>query len=177
MVNEINAICNYPKHPPLNTKYLLVDEAECEGKCSRSSEIRKRQSHAEKLKDGTADLCAQLGEKKKKSLHCVHLCAHQSSAAEKYKETVGVSEKKTKKLEIVFSHVSSRAIRVCSTLKSSLEPQETAFIIYFLPVNFSQSLHELPFIFTPLPKKLQSAEVLTHRQVSNTGLFTCLFAK
>ena len=68
-----------------------------ERQCSHSSETRKKQCHAEKLKDGTADLCAQLGRKRR---HCVHLCAHQSSVAEKYKETAGVSDKK--KMEIVF---------------------------------------------------------------------------
>lgn len=142
---------------------------------SRSSEIRKRQSHAEKLKDGTADLCAQL-EKKKKKVFIVCICAHIKALQLKNTKRQRESAEK-KKTGNCLCHVSSRAIRVCGPLKSSLEPQETAFIIYFLAVHFSQSLHELPFIFTPLPKKLQSAEVLTHRQVSNTGLFTCLFAK
>lgn len=87
------------------------------------SDSREKRSHAEKLKDSISDLCTQPG---KMALLCVFVCR---------------SKWESEKTQNWACYVSSRAIRGCSTLKSSFEPQETTFIIYFCFVLSSLFLH------------------------------------
>lgn len=119
----------FPKYLPLEKQIYWELQKSGWGRELRDTIVpivwrKKKRSHAEKLKGSIFDLCTQPG---KMALLCVFVC---KSKVCPYK-----IQRDSERQRNWTCNVS----RVCSTLKSPLEPQESTFVVYFFPIHFSQS--------------------------------------